>query len=70
MTGYPGQLAKDLARPDAMVVPRAGGGFIDESLSGFADALGEAFNSPQIQRHFDKLAQADADERRLFTGRG
>ena len=66
MIGYPGQLAKDTARPGAMVVPRAGGGLIDESMSGFADALNEAFKSPHIKPHFEKLARADADERHLF----
>jgi hypothetical protein len=66
MTGYPNQLAKDLKNPGAMVTPRAGGGFIDESLSGFADALRGAFKSPHIQRHFEKLAKAVAYERHLF----
>jgi hypothetical protein len=32
MTGYPEQLAQDMERPRAMVVPRAGGGVIDESM--------------------------------------
>jgi len=66
MTGYPNQLAKDLKNPGAMVVPVAGGGFIDESLSGFANALSAAFKSPNIEKHFEKLAKADADERHLF----
>ena len=61
MTGYPEQ------NPGVMVVPRAGGGVVDESLSGFADALSEAFKSKHIQDHFEKLANhADADERHLF----
>jgi hypothetical protein len=67
MTGYPERLAKDMDRPGAMVVPSAGGGVIDESMSGFADALSEAFKSPHIQAHFEKLARADADERHLFV---
>jgi hypothetical protein len=50
-----------------MVVPRAAGGVVDESLSGFADALHNAFEAPHIQEHFEKLAKAaDADERHLF----
>ena len=61
MTGYP-----DVTKPGAMVVPVAGGGVVDESLSGFADALSEAFKSPHIESHFEKLAKADADERHLF----
>jgi hypothetical protein len=66
MIGYPEQLAKDMKNPGAMVVPRAGGGVIDESMTGFAAALSEAFKRPHIQEHFDKLARADADERHLF----
>jgi hypothetical protein len=66
MTGYPGQLARDLTDPGAMVVPVAGGGVLDESLSGFAVALREAFKSPHVESHFEKLAGADADERHLF----
>jgi hypothetical protein len=41
-----------------MVVPMAGGGVIDESMAGFADALSEAFKSPHIQPHFEKLARS------------
>jgi hypothetical protein len=66
MTGYPERLAKDMENPRAMVVPNAGGGVVDESLRGFADALSEAFKSPHIVLHFEKLARADADERHLF----
>jgi hypothetical protein len=66
MTGYPRQLAKDMTNPGAMVVPYVGGGFVDESLSGFAAALSEAFKNPSIQEHFEKLANAHADERHLF----
>jgi hypothetical protein len=66
MTGYPEQLAKDMDRPGAMVVQRAGGGVVDESMSGFADALSEAFKSPHIEPHFEKLLRTDADERHLF----
>lgn len=50
----------------AMVVPASGGGFIDESMSGFAAELGNAFNCPHIASHFQKLAAAVADERHLF----
>jgi hypothetical protein len=66
MTGYPERLAGDMTNPHVMVVPLAGGGAVDESLSGFADALRAAFKRPHIQKHFDKLANADADERHLF----
>lgn len=51
----------------AMVVPAAGGGSVDESLSGFATALGKAFQTRHIEPHFRKLAEADADERHLFV---
>lgn len=62
MTGYP-----KIDKPSAMVVPVAGGGVVDESLSGFAAALSEAFRNPHIVSHFDKLAAAEADERHLFV---
>jgi hypothetical protein len=58
MTGYPKQLAMNLKSPGAMVVQRADDGFVDESLSGFAHALGEAFKTPNIVRHLEKLATA------------
>jgi hypothetical protein len=58
MTGYPRQLARGMKNPGAMVVPMAGSGWVDESLSGFADAFSEAFESPKIQEHFEKLARA------------
>jgi hypothetical protein len=61
MTGYP-----NVEKRWAMVVPVGGGGVVDESLRGFADALREAFRNPHIVRHFDKLAAAEADERHLF----
>jgi hypothetical protein len=67
MTGYPELLARDMTNPGAMVVPVAGSGVLDESLSGFAEALSKAFKSPHIEPHFAKLANAtDADERHLF----
>jgi hypothetical protein len=66
MTGYPDQLARNMKNPGAMVVPVGGAGVIDESLSGVADALSEAFKSPHIVDHFDKLARAEADQRHLF----
>ncbi|GAB7070393.1 hypothetical protein H7J06_11605 [Mycobacterium hodleri] len=67
MTGYPDIRVKDMTNPGAMVVPAAGGGAVDETLSGFADALGEAFDDDNIKRHFEKLARAvDVDERHLF----
>jgi hypothetical protein len=66
MTGYPEQLARNMTDPGAMVVPMGGTGVVDESLSGFAAALNEAFERPHIQEHFEKLARSDADERHLF----
>ena len=66
MFGYPEHLATDMQKPGAMVVPAARGGVVDDSLSGFAADLGEAFKSPHIQRHFRKLEQTEADERHLF----
>lgn len=62
MTGYP-----NIEKRWAMVVPVGGVGVVDESLSGFADALREAFQNPHIVSHFDKLAAAEADERHLFV---
>lgn len=50
----------------AMVVPAAGGGFVDETLAGFAAELGKAFESRHIASHFHKLAEADTEERHLF----
>jgi hypothetical protein len=66
MIGHPELLAKDVQKPGAMVVPTSGGGFIDHSMSGFAAELREAFKSPHIPPHFEKLERADADERHLF----
>ncbi len=65
--GHPQQHVTHMKNPAALVVPASGGGFIDESMSGFAAELGAAFaKSPHIQSHFEKLARADADERHLF----
>jgi hypothetical protein len=66
MVGHPEQLASAMNDPGAMVIPVVGGGFIDESLSGFAHELGSAFASPHIPAHFQKLANAVVDERHLF----
>jgi hypothetical protein len=63
MLGHPDISAENRG---AMVVPASGGGFIDESMSGFAVELGKAFKSPHIASHFRKLADASADERHLF----
>jgi hypothetical protein len=49
-----------------MVVPTSVGGLVDSSMSGFADALRQAFQSPHIPAHFEKLANAAADQRHLF----
>ncbi|BCP15679.1 hypothetical protein [Mycobacterium paraintracellulare] len=61
MTGYP-----NIDKRWAMVTPVGGGGVVDESLSGFAAALATAFTNPNIVSHFDKLANAEADERHLY----
>jgi hypothetical protein len=66
MIGFPNIPAKDLKNPVTEVVTEVGAGFVDDSLSGFAAALAKAFEKPHIQRHFDKLARAGADERHLF----
>lgn len=66
MTGFPVQLVKNMKSPRTEVVPRVGSGVVDESLSGFAAALRDAFQKQHIQDHFDKLARAGTDERHLF----
>lgn len=66
MTGFPELRVGDMQNPKTIVVPRAGGGWIDESLSGFAIALRDAFQKQHIKDHFDKLAKAGTDERHLF----
>jgi hypothetical protein len=66
MTGFPNIAVKNLKRPMTEVVPRVGAGFVEESLSGFAAGLAKAFEKPHIQKRFDKLARAGADERHLF----
>jgi hypothetical protein len=61
LVGHPGIPAAPMANPEAMVVLTAGGGWIDDSMTGFADALGAAFDgAPHIARHFEKLKNADA----------
>jgi hypothetical protein len=51
----------------AHVVPLGAGGAVDDTLSGFADALSAAFDAdPSIGKHFDKLENAQADERHFF----
>lgn len=55
--------AAPMANPEAMVVLTAGGGFIDDSMTGFADALAAAFDSaPHIARHFEKLKERPCAE--------
>ncbi|HKI42979.1 MAG TPA: hypothetical protein VKA66_21975 [Mycobacterium sp.] len=67
MIGHPECPAASMANPEAMVVLTASGGWIDDSMTGFAAALGAAFDgTPHIARHFKKLKNADADERHLF----
>jgi hypothetical protein len=65
MSGHPDIPAASMS--EAMVVLTAGGGFIDDSMTGFADALRAAFDgAPHIASHFKKLENAEADERHLF----
>ena len=63
MIGHPDIAAKNRG---AMVTAVARFGFVDESLSGFGDELSEAFRTPHIPEHFEKLEKAAADERDLF----
>lgn len=51
---------------NTLVVPAGRGGGVDHSLSGLAQALSEVFDEPHIQRHVDKLAHAEGDEKHLF----
>jgi hypothetical protein len=66
MIGFPNIPAANLKSPMTEVVPQVGAGFVDESLSGFAAGLAKAFEKRHVQRHFDKLARASADEGHLF----
>lgn len=51
----------------AHVVPLGDSGAVDDTLSGFADALTAAFCAdPSIEKHFNKLENAEADERHFF----
>jgi len=46
---------------------QTGVGFIDDSMTGFAEALGAAFDgAAHMERHFKKLKKARGDERHLF----
>ena len=52
---------------DAMVVPVAPGGWVDDSLTGFVDELRTAFQPAHITEHFEKLRdEPNVDERHLF----
>jgi len=67
MMGYPGQPASAMTNPHVMVVPTAGAGPVDDSLTGFSAELQTAFNAaPHIAEHFAKLAREVADEHHLF----
>ncbi len=66
MIGYPDIMAKRMQNPGVAVVPVSDGGFVDSSLSRFADELTAAFEAKHISEHFEKLADAEADERHLF----
>jgi hypothetical protein len=66
MFGHPEQLASNMRNPGASVMPKSRGGFIDDSMSGFANELSKAFQRPHIPKRFEKLAKSDADERHLF----
>jgi hypothetical protein len=52
----------------AHVVPLSDGGSMDDTLAGFSDALTEAFEADKknIEKHFRKLENAQADERHFF----
>jgi hypothetical protein len=52
---------------DAMVVPASPGGWVDDSLTGFADELRAAFQAAHITEHFEKLRdEPNVDEHQLF----
>lgn len=65
MTGYSSLTA---AGRHAMVVPHSQlGGWIEDSLTGFADELRTAFQAGHITPHFEKLnREPNVDERHLF----
>lgn len=51
----------------ASVLPAATGGAVDETLSGLAAALAEAFTRTPFPAHFAKLARTAAHERHLYV---
>jgi hypothetical protein len=59
--------SESMTKPGAHVVPASGGGWIDETLSSFTEALADAFlENRHVAPHFEKLERANADERHLF----
>jgi hypothetical protein len=67
LRGHPSVSLSTMKRPGVMVVSLMGGGAVDDSLSGFSNALQTAFDkAPHIASHLEKLANADGDERHLF----
>ncbi|MFF8968678.1 hypothetical protein [Streptomyces sp. NPDC014995] len=68
MHGYPSVPAVEgNLKRDVMVVPSGRGGGVDRSLNGLRSALDEAFLRPHMNKHLDKIARAEADERHLFV---
>jgi hypothetical protein len=66
MFGYPAIPVKNMQNPGVTVLPVSDGGVVDSSLSRFAEELAAAFETQHISEHFEKLRDADADERHLF----
>ena len=67
MFGHPDVPAVDGDKVrETMVTPRGRGGAVDRNLVGLTAALTDAFESPHIARHIQKLARADGDELHLF----
>ena len=50
MVGHPDCPAASMANPEEMVVLAAGDGWIDDSMTGFADALAAAFDGARTLR--------------------
>jgi hypothetical protein len=48
------------------VMPAGGGGIVDETLQGFADAMNGVLAHPNVVRHAEKVVRHGADEAHLF----
>jgi hypothetical protein len=66
MFGYPDLPVTRLPTPGVRVLPVSSGGVVDSSLSRFAHDFAVAFEARHISEHFEKLRDAEADERHLF----